>query len=178
LTFRGTLVILLRDIGTTGVTPGSLTDPLEYHLDMLTEFGRVFIFFLVGVVFVAGGMITAWLVRPNRPYPSKLSTYECGETPIGETHIRFNIRFYVVALIFLIFDVEVVFLFPWALVYRSLGWLAFLEMVVFLAILFVGYAYVWRKGDLEWDRPKPMIPRYERGIGVRENATVEEAATF
>ena len=135
---------------------------------MLTEFGRVFIFLLVGVVFVAGGMIFAWLLRPNRPYPSKLSTYECGELPVGDTRVRFNVRFYVVALIFLIFDVEVVFLFPWATVYRSLGWFAFLEMLVFLGILIVGYAYVWAKGDLDWDKPAPKIPRYTKGIGVHE----------
>lgn len=145
---------------------------------MLTEFGRVLIFLIVGFVFVALGLITAWLIRPNRPYPSKLTTYECGETPIGDTHVRFNIRFYVVALIFLVFDVEVVFLFPWATVYKELGWFAFIEMLVFLTILFVGYAYVWRKGDLDWDKPAPMVPRYERGTGVRENHLVEEEAAL
>lgn len=143
---------------------------------MLTEFGRVLIFLLVGVVFVAGGLIFAWLIRPNRPYPSKLSTYECGETPVGDSRVRFNIRFYVIALIFLIFEVEVVFLFPWATVFKELGWFAFIEMVVFLAILFVGYAYVWRKGDLDWDKPAPVIPRYERGVGVRDRQLSEEEA--
>jgi NADH-quinone oxidoreductase subunit A len=137
---------------------------------MLTEFGRVLIFLIVGALFVAVGLITAWLLRPNRPYPSKLATYECGETPFGDTHIRFNIRFYVVALIFLIFDVEVVFLFPWATVYKGLGWPAFIEMAVFLVILLVGYAYVWRKGDLDWDKPAPSIPRYAAGTGVHEEA--------
>ena len=135
---------------------------------MLTEFGRVLIFLIVCVLFVAIGLVTAWLLRPNRPYPSKLTTYECGETPLGDTHVRFNIRFYVVALIFLIFDVEVVFLFPWATVYVSLGWFAFIEMVIFLAILMVGYAYVWKKGDLEWDKPTPLVPSYTHGTGVIE----------
>lgn len=144
---------------------------------MLTEFGRVLIFLIIGGVFVAAGLIFARLIRPHRPYPSKLSTYECGEEPIGNSRVRFNVRFYVVALIFLIFDVEVVFLFPWALVFNELGWFAFVEMVVFLAILFVGYAYVWRKGDLEWDRPAPKVPRYERGIGVREPQGSPEEAT-
>jgi NADH-quinone oxidoreductase subunit A len=141
---------------------------------MLTEFGRVLIFFIIGLVFVAVGLLTAWIIRPHRPYPSKLTTYECGETPVGDTRVRFNIRFYVVALIFLIFDVEVVFLFPWATVYKSLGWFAFIEMLVFLFILFVGYAYVWRKGDLTWDKPKPNIPVYEKGVGVLDNHLVEE----
>ena len=141
---------------------------------MLTEFGRVLIFLIVGGVFVAGGLIFAWMLRPHRPYPSKLTTYECGETPIGDTRVRFNIRFYIVALIFLIFDVEVVFLFPWATVYKSLGWFAFIEMLVFLFILFVGYAYVWRKGDLDWDKPAPKIPRYEKGVGVTEAELTED----
>lgn len=143
---------------------------------MLAEFGRVLIFLIIGAVFVAAGLIVARLLRAHRPYPSKLSTYECGEVPVGDTRIRFNIRFYVIALIFLIFDVEVVFLFPWALVLRELGWFALMEMVVFLGILFVGYAYVWRKGDLEWDRPAPRIPRYERGVGVREPQLAPEEA--
>lgn len=125
---------------------------------MLTDFGRVFIFFLIGGIFVAGGLVAAWVVRPKRWYAEKLTSYECGEEPVGTSWVRFNIRFYVVALIFLIFDVEVVFLFPWALVFRNLGWYAFVEMVIFLAILFVGYAYVWVKGDLDWDKPAPTLP--------------------
>ncbi|MGA2623481.1 MAG: NADH-quinone oxidoreductase subunit A [Bacteroidota bacterium] len=125
---------------------------------MLTEFGRVFIFFLIGVVFVAGGLVVAWLLRPHRWYPNKLTTYECGEEPVGNALTKFNIRFYVVALIFLIFDVEVVFLFPWAVVFQKLGMFAFVEMLIFLAILLIGYAYVWARGDLDWDRPVPTIP--------------------
>ncbi len=125
---------------------------------MLTEFGKILIFLILGALFVAGGMIAAWVLRPHRPYPGKLSSYECGEEPIGNAWVRFNVRFYVVALIFLIFEVEVVFLFPWALVYRQLGLFAFLEMAVFLLILIVGYIYVWVKGDLDWDKPKPEIP--------------------
>ena len=141
---------------------------------MLTEFGRVLMFLIVGVLFVAIGLVTAWLLRPHRPYPSKRTTYECGEAPVGDTRMRFNIRFYVVALIFIIFDVEVVFLFPWALVYAGLGWFAFVEMMVFLVILLAGFAYVWRNGDLDWDKPVPRIPRYERGVGVRETPLTEE----
>jgi NADH-quinone oxidoreductase subunit A len=141
---------------------------------MLTEFGRVLLFLIIGAGFVAIGLLAAWLLRPHRPYPSKNATYECGEAPIGDTRVRLNIRFYVVALIFLIFDVEVVFLFPWATVYKSLGWFAFVEMLVFLTILLVGFAYVWRKGDLDWDKPAPRVPRYERGIGVREPQLTED----
>jgi NADH-quinone oxidoreductase subunit A len=129
---------------------------------MLTEFGKVFIFLVIGVLFVAAGMFVSWILRPNRPYPGKNAPYECGEDPVGDAWVRFNVRFYVIALIFLIFDVEVVFLFPWALVYRNFGLFGFLEMAVFLGILIVGFIYVWVKGDLDWDKPRPEVPSVNR----------------
>jgi len=135
---------------------------------MLTEFGKVLIFFIIGAAFVAAGLITAWLLRPHRPYPQKLSTYECGEEPVGSAWVRFNVRFYVIALVFLIFDVEVVFLFPWALVYRQLGLFAFIEMAVFLVILIVGFTYVWVKGDLDWDKPRPEVPSVQHSPRVEK----------
>ena len=90
------------------------------------------------------------LLAPNNPNPDKLATYECGEESEGSAWVQFNIRFYVVALIFLIFDVEVVFLFPWAVVFNDLGLLALVEMGIFLLILLVGLAYVWKRSDLDW----------------------------
>jgi NADH-quinone oxidoreductase subunit A len=131
---------------------------------MLTEFGKAFIFLILGIIFVILGLFGAWIFRPRRPYPEKNATYECGEEPVGSAWIRLNVRFYVIALIFLIFDVEVAVLFPWALVYRQFGLFGFLEMAVFLVILFVGYAYVWLKGDLNWDKPKPEIPVLKRTV--------------
>ena len=95
-------------------------------------------------------MLIQKLVAPNNPKPDKLATYECGEESEGSAWVQFNIRFYVVALIFLIFDVEVVFLFPWAVVFNELGLLAFIEMAIFLLILIVGLAYVWKRADLDW----------------------------
>jgi NADH-quinone oxidoreductase subunit A len=141
---------------------------------MITDFGRVFIFFLIGVVFVAGGLVTAWLVRPSRAYPGKLTSYECGEEPVGGSWVQFNIRFYVLALIFLIFDVEIVFLVPWAVVYQKLGAYSFVEMMIFLVILGVGYAHVWVKGDLDWDRPQPNIPVIGRSAPVAAEPLSEE----
>ncbi len=131
---------------------------------MLTEFGKALIFIFLGVIFVIIGLFAAGLLRPRRPYPEKNATYECGEEPVGNAWIRLNVRFYVIALIFLIFDIEVAVLLPWALVYRQFALFGFLEMAVFLAILFVGYAYVWLKGDLNWDKPKPEIPGIKRTI--------------
>ncbi len=127
---------------------------------MLSQFGIVLLFFIVASMLVMATMFMAGLLRPNRPSKEKLSTYECGEEPIGSTWVKFNIRFYIIALIFLIFDVEVFFLFPWALVYQKLGMFAFIEMMVFLAILVAGYAYVWVKGDLDWDKPRPRYIDY------------------
>jgi NADH-quinone oxidoreductase subunit A len=144
---------------------------------MLTEFGKVFIFLLIGAGFVAVALVISWLLRPRRPYPAKLATYECGEEPIGGAWVRFNIRFYTIALIFLIFEVEVVFLLPWALVYRGLGMFAFIEMVVFLAILLVGFAYVWVKGDLDWDKPRPELPRVRVGLSTEAPRISQQTQT-
>ena len=131
---------------------------LTIKVNMLTEFGKILLFFIIGVIFVGVGILAAKIVAPSRPSPSKNSTYECGEEPIGNSWIQFNFRFYIIALVFLLFEVEVVFLFPWAVVFKKLGWFAFIEMVIFVVILIVGLIYVWGKGDLDWDRPKPQIP--------------------
>ena len=125
---------------------------------MLSDFGVILLFFIIGFIFVGVGLVAAAFIRPSNPNPIKNSTYECGEIPIGEPWIRFNIRFYVIALMFLLFDVEVVFLLPWALVFKQLGWFAFIEMIVFVVILVMGLAYVWGKGDIDWEKPRPYIP--------------------
>lgn len=124
----------------------------------LSEFGKVFLFLLVGVVFVVLGFLTSRLIRPHRPNPEKLTSYECGEEPVGTAWVQFNIRFYVVALIFIIFDVELLFLFPWATVFKGIGPLALIEALIFVGILVLGLAFAWVKGDLEWVVPKPHIP--------------------
>lgn len=133
---------------------------------MLSEFGVVLLFFVTGFIFVAVGLIASAIIRPHKPNPIKLLTYECGEDPIGQAWIRFNVRFYIVALVFLLFDVEIVFLLPWAVMLKDfksvgLGWFVFLEMFVFLLILVFGLVYVWGKGDLDWERPKPIIPNLD-----------------
>jgi NADH-quinone oxidoreductase subunit A len=125
---------------------------------MLTEFGKILIFMVIAAAFVPIGLLTAKLIRPSRPTKEKNVIYECGEETVGSPWVKFNIRFYVVALIFIIFDVEVVLLFPWALAYKNFGVPGFLIGIIFLIILVLGMAYEWRKGDLDWDRPKPQIP--------------------
>lgn len=129
---------------------------------MLNQFAVVLLFLVVGTVFVAAALLVNRLLRPHRPNTEKNTIYECGEEPVGRPWIRFNIRFYTIALIFLIFEVEVVFLFPWAVIYRDLGLFAFVEMFIFLFILILGYVYAWVKGDLEWDKPSPQIPKFSK----------------
>ena len=128
---------------------------------MLTEFGKIFIFIILAIVFVVITLFINKFVRPNRPTVEKQKVYECGENPEGSPWVKFNIRFYVVALIFLIFDVEVVLLFPWALVYKDFGVYGFFTGIIFLLVLFLGMAYEWRKGDLEWVRPTPKAPNLD-----------------
>ena len=121
---------------------------------MLFDFSVALTFFIVGAAFAGVNLLISRLLQPRHPTSGKRSTYECGEQPVGQSWIQFNNRFYVIALIFLIFDVEVAFLFPWAVVFKNLGLFAFVEMTVFVVILLVGLAYVWRKGDLQWDKPE------------------------
>ena len=126
--------------------------PILPSSGFLTSHSAILIFLLVSIGFLAVNFLLWKVIRPSRYSEEKLTTYECGENPVGSAWIQFNIRFYVFALIFIIFDVEAVFLLPWAVVFRNLGMLAFVEGVVFIAILVVALAYVWRKGDLEWVR--------------------------
>lgn len=110
----------------------------------------LFIFLLVALGFAGGTLLVALVIRPNKPYPEKLAPYECGSPPLMEAHERFSIRFYLLGILFLLFDVEAMFLFPWAVKYDVLGLFGFVEMMLFIAILLVGYFYAWRKGALEW----------------------------
>jgi NADH:ubiquinone oxidoreductase subunit 3 (subunit A) len=119
---------------------------------MLAGYSGVLAFIVVALGFLVVNLLVWKVLRPSRFSEEKLTTYECGENPTGSAWVQFNIRFYVFALIFIIFDVEAVFLLPWAVVFRDLGLLAFVEGLVFIAILAVALAYVWRKGDLEWVR--------------------------
>jgi NADH-quinone oxidoreductase subunit A len=132
----------------------------------LTDHSAILVFIAVALGFLVANLVAWWVIRPSRFSEEKLTTYECGENPQGSAWVQFNIRFYVFALIFIVFDVEAVFLLPWAVVFGQaknadprlhpemlkLLPLYFSEALVFIAILVVGLAYVWRKGDLEWVR--------------------------
>jgi NADH:ubiquinone oxidoreductase subunit 3 (subunit A) len=124
---------------------------------MFMGFSSVLLFLLVGFALLSVALILSRLIQAKGvPGVDKYIPYECGEVPEGSAWIRFNIRFYVFALIFIIFDVEIVFLLPWAVVFKKLGSFAFVEGLVFIGILIVGLAYVWKKGDLEWVKPDDL----------------------
>jgi NADH-quinone oxidoreductase subunit A len=130
---------------------------------MIEQFGYVAAFILAGILFMAIVLTLARLIRPNRPNEEKLSTYESGEAPVGNANTRFNPRFYVVALLFVLFEVELVFLFPWAVVFRDksltaaaagLSAFALVEMLIFVGILALGLAFAWKRGYLDWEKPE------------------------
>ena len=118
---------------------------------MMLDYVTVFAFALIAVVFAAVAMIAAGLLRPQVDDALKDTTYECGIEAVGSTEVKTNVRFYVFALLFVIFDVETLFIFPWAVVVREQGPVALIEMLIFLAILFLGLVYAWKKGALNWD---------------------------
>jgi len=144
-------------------------------VSQISEFGKIFIFLIVGIIAVAVTFFAVRLLSPNKPNPEKLTSYECGEEPTGNAWLPFNSRFYVIALIFLLFDVEMVFILPWATVFgnkvligadKRWGWLSMTEMFVFLGILILGLVYVWVKGDLDWIKPNPIKPAVDSQVPV------------
>ncbi|PKM14371.1 MAG: NADH-quinone oxidoreductase subunit A [Gammaproteobacteria bacterium HGW-Gammaproteobacteria-2] len=118
---------------------------------MLGEYLPVLLFMVVAVGFGALLLILGWLLGPKRPDAEKLSPYECGFEPFEDARMKFDVRYYLIAILFIIFDLEIAFLFPWAVVYREIGLVAILAMTEFLAVLVVGFIYAWKKGALEWE---------------------------
>ncbi|HEX9824218.1 MAG TPA: NADH-quinone oxidoreductase subunit A [Actinomycetota bacterium] len=117
---------------------------------MLTDYLPVVLLAGLALAFAVASMLASSLVRPKRPTPAKLAPYECGIVPEQMPRDRFPVKFYVVAMLFIIFDVETIFLFPWAVTFRQLGLFGLVEMAIFIGLVFVAYVYVWRKGGLEW----------------------------
>ena len=148
---------------------------------MPTLVAFILIFVAVGVAFLGANLLLGRLVRPRKPSPEKGSVYECGEEPIGSAWIQFDLRFYVVALLFVIFDVEIAFFFPWAVVFgehtqpgagqtsMEFARFAFFEFLVFFGILLVGFAYLWKRGDLEWVK---SVAGQDKNLRLVPQATV------
>jgi NADH-quinone oxidoreductase subunit A len=140
----------------------------------ISGFGEVLLYVIGGTLFVLGGLFTSSLIRPNRPNAEKLTTYESGEEPISTAWTQFNVRFYIIALIFILFEVEIVLLFPWATVFADKelirqtdgrwGWFALTEAVIFIMVLALGLAYAWVNGFLDWVKPDPKPTAYQSPV--------------
>ena len=146
---------------------------------MLMAYASVAAFFLVAIGFIVGSLVFGKVLRPNNLYAEKLETYECGEAPVGPAWFNFNPRFYIIALIYIVFDVEIAFVYPVATVFRrwidqGSGLFAFVEIFLFVAILMIGLLYVWLKGDLEWIRAIKGDPRGAQNVSSRTKASARD----
>jgi NADH-quinone oxidoreductase subunit A len=148
---------------------------------MLIDYLPIVVMAGLAALFAVGSLLASSLLRPSRPNPVKLSAYECGNDPVRLPHgERFSVKFYVVAMLFIIFDIETIFLFPWAVSFRRLGLFGLIEMAVFIGLVFLAYAYIWRKGGFDWawdvtpSEPEAVAER-ERELADREGAEREGA---
>ncbi len=121
------------------------------HVIMLESYFSILVFIVVGFAVGIAAVVFSRIFAPHNPDYAKNSAYECGFNAFGNARMQFDVRFYLVAILFIIFDLEIAFLFPWAIVFKSIGWPGFIAMAIFLAILIVGFIYEWRKGALEWE---------------------------
>jgi NADH-quinone oxidoreductase subunit A len=118
---------------------------------VLAEYYPILLFILVGLVFSGVLLSLGWLLAPSRPDSEKLSPYECGFEAFEDARMKFDVRYYLVAILFILFDLEIAFLFPWAVTLGEIGTFGFVSMMIFLAILVIGFVYEWKKGALEWE---------------------------
>ena len=120
-------------------------------IDFLKDYFPIILFLIIALILSFGFIIINFLFSPKKPDPEKLSAYECGFEPFNDSRMEFDIRFYLVAILFIIFDLEIAFLFPWAISLGKIGFLGFISMMIFLVILTVGFIYEWKKGALDWE---------------------------
>jgi len=119
--------------------------------EFLKDYFSIILFLIIALILSFGFIIINFLFSPKKPDPEKLSAYECGFEPFNDSRMEFDIRFYLVAILFIIFDLEIAFLFPWAISLGKIGFLGFISMMIFLVILTVGFIYEWKKGALDWE---------------------------
>jgi len=118
---------------------------------MLQNYFPILLFVIVGLLVGVGPILLGRILAPNKPDPEKLSPYECGFEAFEDARMKFDVRYYLVAILFILFDLEIAFLFPWAVVFKELGMFGFGVMIEFIAILAIGFVYLWKKGALEWE---------------------------
>ena len=140
----------------------------------MSAWGEVLLFIIGGLLFVSLALLVSRVIRPSRPNPEKLTSYESGEEPLGSPWIQYNVRVYVIALIFILFEVEIVFLFPWATIFsdkelistNGIAWanIAMCEMLIFVGLLALGLTYAWKEGHLDWIKPKQDITDFKSPV--------------
>ena len=118
----------------------------------MSDWLLILLLMLLAAGFGAGSLVLSRFLGPHNPTPEKSAPYECGMPPVGDARARQSIRFYLIAMIFLLFDIEVAFLYPWAMALRSLGWMGYAQVVLFTLVLMTGYVYIWKRGALDWSR--------------------------
>ena len=126
-------------------------DSAEILLAYLTKYFPILLFIFVTLIFGMVTLLISYFVQPRYPEPEKLTTYECGSEPFSDARMPFPVRYYIFAMLFVIFDIEVIFLYPWAVVFKKIGIIGLVEMLIFIGLFVVAYVYAWRKGALEWD---------------------------
>ena len=119
--------------------------------ELLTDYFSIILFLIIAIILSFGFIVVNFIFSPKKPDPEKLSAYECGFEPFDDSRMEFDVRFYLVAILFIIFDLEIAFLFPWAISLGKIGFLGFITMMIFLVILTVGFIYEWKKGALDWE---------------------------
>tara|TARA_Y100000813_G_C23982461_1_gene267196 strand:- start:134 stop:502 length:369 start_codon:yes stop_codon:yes gene_type:complete len=119
--------------------------------EFLNEYFSIILFLIIAIVLSCGFIFLNFVFSPQKPDPEKLSPYECGFEPFNDSRMEFDIRFYLVAILFIIFDLEIAFLFPWAITLGKIGIFGFISMMIFLSILTIGFIYEWKKGALDWE---------------------------
>ncbi|TKB71447.1 MAG: NADH-quinone oxidoreductase subunit A [Nitrospira sp.] len=123
----------------------------ELLLDYLSRFFPILLFVAVALIFGVVTLLVSYFVQPKYPEKEKLSPYECGSEPFSDARMPFPVRYYIFAMLFVIFDIEIIFLYPWAVVFSKIGLIGLVEMIIFIALFLVAYVYAWKKGALEWD---------------------------
>ena len=123
----------------------------EHLLSYLTNYFTILVFIGLAFAFGVGSLMLSHFVQPKLPDAEKLSAYECGSEPISDARMPFPVRYYIIAMLFVIFDIEIIFLYPWAVSFDKIGVIGMVEMLIFIALFVVGYVYAWQKGALEWD---------------------------
>ena len=120
-------------------------------IDFLKDYFSIILFIIIALLLSTGFIVVNFLFSPKKPDPEKLSAYECGFEPFSDSRMEFDVRFYLVAILFIIFDLEIAFLFPWAISLGNIGLFGFISMMIFLFILMIGFIYEWKKGALDWE---------------------------